>query len=56
MLFPLCQTSYTYGETTDDNAYQVEVAITYQTDLGNDTSRTITLMHEENRLAIVEIS
>ena len=50
------QTSYTYGETTDDSAYQVEVAITYQTDLGYDTSRTITLMHEENRLAIVEIS
>lgn len=50
------QTSYTYGETTDDSAYQVEVTITYQTDLGYDTSRTITLMHEENRLAIVEIS
>lgn len=50
------QTSYTYGETTDDSAYQVEVAITYQTDLGYDTSRTITLMHEENRLGIVEIS
>lgn len=50
------QTSYSYGDTTDDTAYQVEVTITYQTDLGYDTNRTITVMHEENRLAIVAIS
>lgn len=52
----ITSTTYTLGEVTDDKAYQVEATITYQKDLGYDTSRTITLMHEENRLAIVEIS
>lgn len=51
------QTSYTYEETTDDKAYQVEVAITYQTDLGYDSSRQLTIIHDQdNHLSVVEVS
>lgn len=50
-------TSYTLGDTTDKNAYQVEASITYQKDLGYDTTRKLIIMHDENdHLSIVEIS
>ena len=53
----ITSTTYTLGEVTDDKAYQVEATITYQTDLGYDSSRKLIIMHDENdHLSIVEIS
>jgi len=49
------QVSFTYLETTDNSAYQVNAKITYKKDLGYDTSKTIILVHEEEKLVIVEI-
>lgn len=49
------QVSFTYQETTDKSAYQVNAKITYKKDLGYDTSKTIVLVHEEEKLVIVEI-
>lgn len=49
------QTSFTYQETIDNSAYQVNAKITYKKDLGYDTSKTIILVHEEEKLVIVEI-
>lgn len=53
----ITSTTYTLGEVTDDKAYQVEVTITYQKDLGYDSSHKLIIMHDENdHLSIVEIS
>ena len=53
----ITSTTYTLGEVTDDQAYQVEATITYQKDLGYDSSRKLIIMHDENdHLSIVEIS
>lgn len=53
----ITSTTYTLGEVTDDKAYQVEATITYQKDLGYDSSRKLIIMHDENdHLSIVEIS
>lgn len=53
----ITSTTYTLGEVTDDKAYQVEATITYQKDLGYDSSRKLIIMHDENdHLSIVEIT
>ena len=49
------QVSFTYQDQEDKLAYQVNAKITYKKDLGYDTSKTIILVHEEEKLGIVEI-
>ena len=49
--------SYTIGtDVTDDNAYQVSLSWTYKKDLGYQTDAVLTFVHEDNKLALVEIT
>ena len=48
--------SYTIGtDVTDDNAYQVSLSWTYKKDLGYQTAAILTFVHEDNKLALVEM-
>jgi hypothetical protein len=47
--------TYTYGNSKDASAYQVRVRITYDKDLGYDTSKILFFIHEESKLSLVEI-
>lgn len=46
--------SYKYGTKTDSNAYKVTLSWKYEEDLGYQDSATLTLIHDGNKLAIVE--
>ena len=47
---------YTIGtDFTDDNAYQVEVSIKYKEDMDYPTKATLTFVHEDNKLSLVEV-
>ena len=47
---------YTIGtDVTDDNAYQVEVSIKYKEDMDYPTKATLTFVHEDNKLSLVEV-
>lgn len=47
---------YTIGtDFTDANAYQVEVSIKYKEDMDYPTKATLTFVHEDNKLSLVEI-
>ena len=49
--------SYTIGtDVTDDNAYQVSLSWTYKKDLGYQTAAVLTFVHEDNKLALVEMT
>ena len=46
---------YTIGtDFTDDSAYQVEVSIKYKEDMDYPTKATLTFVHEDNKLSLVE--
>ncbi len=47
--------SYEYQEKIDNQAFQVKAQITYKKDLGYDSEKTLILVHEENKLVIVEM-
>ena len=48
---------YTIGtDFTDDNAYQVEVSIKYKEDMDYPTKATLTFVHEDNKLSLVEVA
>ena len=48
--------SYTIGtDVTDENAYQVSLSWTYKKDLGYQTAAILTFVHEDNKLALVEM-
>lgn len=47
---------YTIGtDFTDDSAYQVEVSIKYKEDMDYPTKATLTFVHEDNKLSLVEV-
>ena len=47
---------YTIGtDVTDDNAYQVEVSLKYKEDMDYPTTATLTFVHEDNKLSLVEV-
>ena len=47
---------YTIGtDVTDDNAYQVEVFLKYKEDMDYPTTATLTFVHEDNKLSLVEV-
>jgi len=47
--------SYDYLDQKKVPAYQVKVSIQYKKNLGYDTSRTLILIHEEQKLVVAEI-
>ena len=47
---------YTIGtDFTDDSAYKVEVSIKYKEDMDYPTKATLTFVHEDNKLSLVEV-
>lgn len=47
---------YTIGtDFTDENAYQVEVSLTYKEDIDYPTKATLIFVHEDNKLSLVEV-
>ena len=47
---------YTIGtDVTDDNAYKVEVSLKYKEDMDYPTTATLTFVHEDNKLSLVEV-
>ena len=47
---------YTIGtDFSDDSAYQVEVSIKYKEDMDYPTKATLTFVHEDNKLSLVEV-
>ena len=47
---------YTIGtDFTDDNAYKIEVSIKYKEDMDYPTKATLTFVHEDNKLSLVEV-
>ena len=49
------QEAFEYQEQTDDKAWVFNYTITYKKDLGYQEEGTMTLVHNENRLAIVDL-
>ena len=49
-------TTYKYGDTTDNKAYSVKASVTYSEDLGYPTSVKLILIHNDNKLEIVKVS
>ena len=47
---------FEYGDKVDEKAYVVELAISYEKDLGYQTSATLTLIHSNNKLEIAKMS
>ena len=47
---------YTIGtDFTDDNAYKIEVSMKYKEDMDYPTKATLTFVHEDNKLSLVEV-
>ena len=51
----ISNTSFDYLDTTDENAYKVKVNWEYAKDLGYENEATITLVHDDIKLVIVEM-
>ena len=51
------KTTFTYNadNITDENAYKIKVTWEYETDLGYQKEATVTLMHQDKKLVIVEV-
>lgn len=47
--------SYTYLEESDDNAYQIDLKIVYEEDLGYQENVTLVLAHHNGRLEIIKM-
>ena len=45
-------TTFTYGDNVDDNAYVYDFTITYKDDMGYQESGTITLIHSNDKLEV----
>lgn len=45
-------TTFTYGDNTDDNAYVFDFTITYEDDMGYQENGTITLIHSNDKLEV----
>lgn len=52
------KTSYAYGETTDEDAYEVKVSWTYTDEAFNDYQKeaTLTFIHEDIKLSLAELN
>ncbi len=50
------QEKFKYSNNTDDSAYKVKLSWEYKTDLDYPTSATLTIIHESNKLTIVELN
>ena len=48
-------TSYSYGEEIDEAAYEITLTWGYKKDLGYETSATVIIIHEEDKLVIAEM-
>lgn len=48
--------TYTYLEENDENAYEIDLKISYEEDLGYQTSATLVLVHHEDRLEIIKMT
>ena len=48
--------SYTYGENTDDNAYKMSFEIEYKDDLGYQTSGSLIIIHNGDKLEVASMS
>lgn len=46
---------FTYGDNTDNEAYKINFDIEYKEDLGYQTSGTITLIHNDEKIEIAEL-
>lgn len=46
---------YSKEDIADENAYQVEVLISYEKDLGYPRKCSVTLLHRDNRLEVIEM-
>lgn len=49
------QDSYDYLEETDDKAFSVDLTITYEKDMGYQTTATLVLVHANDKLEIVKM-
>lgn len=47
--------TYNYNNNTDENAYEVSLSWTYEKDLEYETEKTLYFVHEDKKLALVEI-
>lgn len=47
--------SFEYNEIKDNNAYDIVVTVKYEKDLGYPNEVRLTIIHENNKLAIVEV-
>lgn len=45
-------TTFKYGDSSDENAYVYEFTITYEEDLGYQTTGTLTLIHNDKKLEV----
>ena len=53
---PVKQESYTYGNTTDDEAYFVNFYINYEEDLGYQTEGRLILIHNGKKIEVAAMS
>lgn len=49
-------TSFTYLDQKDDNAYQVDLNVNYETDLGYQEGVTLVLVHNDDKLEIIKMT
>ena len=50
------QSSFEYLDQVDEEAYVIEAKISYEEDMENQTTATLTLIHRENKLEIAKMS
>lgn len=51
----LKNTSFKYDKINDDNAYTIDINLTYEKDLGYQKSVSLTIAHNDKKLEIVEV-
>ena len=51
----LKNTSFKYDKINDDNAYTIDINLTYEKDLGYQKSVSLTIVHNDKKLEIVEV-
>ena len=49
------EASYTYLDESDDNAYQIDLKIIYEKDMGYQEDVTLVLVHHNERLEIIKM-
>ena len=54
-IMDISRTTFTFGETEDAGAFKIEVEWRYKKDLGYETETVLYIMHDGEKLAIVEM-